>query len=186
MKNFLPHRKNRARGFLSVELGLVLLVLGVLIVGAVLYLKSNLRSTSIGTNVGQVQFIAGTAKKNYGQANRYGGVTTAQAVQTHVVPDELRDGNAATATNSYGGQIAFAPANGSGTNDLLTWNWSNTPADECNDLVTGVSTVMRRITVEGTDVQPLDGQLDTAALAAECERNGAGGRVRIDFFIGRS
>lgn len=173
-------------GFLSVELGLVLLVVAILVVGAVALYSNNLRQTSIGSNITDVQNIASVAKANYGNSNQYGSVTTAIAVRSHIVPAPLRDGTAATATNKFGAAITFTPANGTGTNDLLTLTWGNVPSSQCAEIVTGSEGAMRRITVAGTVVKPLDGKLAIDTLSTACEANTSDGNVTVLFDIGRS
>jgi Tfp pilus assembly protein PilE len=173
-------------GFLSVELGLVLLVVAILIVGAVALYSNNLRQTSIGSNITDIQNIASVAKANYGNSNQYGSVTTAIAVRSHIVPATLRNGNLATATNKFGTAITFVSANGTGTNDLLTLTWGNVPSSQCAEIVTGSEGSMRRITVAGTVVKPLDGKLAVDTLSTACEANTSDGNVVVLFDIGRS
>lgn len=181
-----PANLPKQRGFLSVELGLVLLVVAITVVGAVTYYTSNLRKTSISSNVQQIQSLAGAAKASYGIQNRYGQVTTAVAVQGRIVPENLRDGNAATATNNFGSAIAVAPANGTGVADMLQVTWGNVPASQCADIVLGVENSLRRISVGATVVKPLDGQLTIATLNTACEANTANGNVSLSLAIGRS
>jgi type II secretory pathway pseudopilin PulG len=186
----LPQRRQngnrRQRGFLSVELGLVLLVVAILVVGAVAYYNSNLRKTSISTNVQQIQAIAGSAKATYGYQNLYGQVNTAVAVQGHLIPDSLRDGAANTATNNFGAAIVVSPVNGTGTNDMLQVTWGNVPSDQCSDIVLGVATSLRRISVGATVVKPLDGAINIATLNDACEANTNTGNVALTLAIGRS
>lgn len=186
----LPHERQddqrRQRGFLSVELGLVLLVVAILVVGSVAYYNSNLRKTSISTNVQQIQAIAGAAKATYGYQNLYSQVTTAVAVQGHLIPDSLRDGAASTATNNFGSAITVAPANGTGTNDMLQVTWGNVPSDQCSDIVLGVASSLRRVSVGGTVVKPLDGAMNIATLNTACEANTNTGNVDLTLAIGRS
>jgi Tfp pilus assembly protein PilE len=183
-KTRFTHR--RMRGFALAEFGFALLIAGVLMVAAVYAYNLNSKRASIKTNVSQIQSIAATAKASYGQGNRYGSVTTAVAVQGHIVPDELRDGNAATASNAFGGAITFAAGTGTGANDLLVFPWANTPASQCNEIVTGTESSMRRVAIAGTDVKPLDGPLNVVTLTTQCEVNGASGNVVITFYVGRS
>ena len=182
----VARRRPKQGGFLSVELGLVLLVVAILIVGAVALYSNNLRQTSIGANITDIQNIASVAKANYGNSNQYGSVTTAIAVRSHIVPSSLRDGTAATGTNKFGAAITFAPANGTGTNDLLTLTWGNMPSSQCAEIVTGVAGSMRRVTVAGTVVKPLDGALAIDTLSTACEANTSDGNVTVLFDIGRS
>lgn len=182
----LSLKKHPQRGFLSVEMGLVMLVVAILVVGAVVFFNSNLRKTSIQNNVQQIQSMAGTAKATYGYQNLYGQVTTAVAVQGHVIPNSLRDGTAATATNNFGSAITVVPANGTGTNDMLNVAWGNVPADQCSDIVLGVASSLRRISVGATIVKPLDGTVAIAALNTACEVNTNTGVVALTLSIGRT
>ena len=173
-------------GFISVELGLALLVVAVLSVAAVTMYSNNLRQTSITQNITEIQNIASSAKAAYGLSNQYGSVTTAVAVRSHIIPAHLRDGTAATATNSFGSALTVVPANGTGTNDLLTLTWGNVPANQCTEIVSGVSPSMRRITVASTVVKVLDSALNIATSTSACETNTSDGVVSIAFDIGRS
>lgn len=174
----------RQKGFSSIELGLTLLVVSILVVGAITLFTKNLRQTSIQDNITQLQSIAGTAKSTYGSQNQYSKVTTAVAVQGHVIPDSLRDGTASTASNKFGAPISVGPFGV--TNDMLQLTWGNVPSSQCLEIVTGVSAMMRKIQVNNNDVKPLDGTLDVAGLPAACEANGQDGNVDLVFFIGRS
>lgn len=178
-------QRHRAQGFTLVEFSLVLLGAALVLAIAIWLFTTVLRSISINDNIEQLQKIAGTAKVNYGQQNRYGLVTTAVAVQGHIIPEKLRDGTAATATNNYGAAIAVAPATtgAGGANDALQLTWGNVPSKECNEIVSGVAASFRRIQVGGTDVMPLDGALSPVLLTTQCE---SGNTVAINFFIGRT
>jgi hypothetical protein len=175
----------KQKGFVSVEMGLTMLVGGILIVAAILFFTDNMRKTSVSANVQQLQMIAGTAKSTYGARNEYGSVTTAVAVRGHVIPTDLRDGTNPTATNSFGSAITVVPATTGtgGANDALSLSWGNVPAVQCSDIVTSVASSMRRIAVAGTDVKPLDSPLNIATLTSQCE---TADNVAITFVIGRS
>ena len=178
-------KRTKEKGFVSVEMGLTMLVGGILIVAAILFFTDNLRKTSVSANVQQLQMIAGTAKSTYGARNEYGSVTTAVAVRGHVIPADLRDGTNPTATNQFGASISVTPATTGtgGANDALSVAWGNVPAAQCPDIVTSVASSMRRIAVAGTDVKPLDSTLNIATLTSQCETSD---NVAITFVIGRS
>ena len=185
-QNVSHFKRAKQAGFSSVELGLSLLIVALIIVAAVLFYQDNVRKTSINSNVQYLQLIAGNAKTTYGARNEYGQVTTAVAVQGHVIPDNLRDGDAvATATNPFGAAITVASATtaGAGTPDVLDVTWGNVPRNQCAEIVTGVATVMRTITVNGTAVKPLDAPLNLALTTTQCE---AAQNVAVVFRVGRS
>lgn len=163
------HKKSRAAGFISVELGLALLAVTGLIVGAVIFFLENTRKNSINLNTQYIQSIAGSAQTTFGQRNQYGSMTTAIAVQSRIIPDALRDAGANTATNPYGSAITIAPANGTGTNDTLNLTWGNVPRGQCTDLVVNLSSMMRGINVGATAVKVLDQPLNYATAVATCD-----------------
>lgn len=170
-------------GFLSLEAGLVLLVVALAIVSAVMYYRDNLRKTSINTNVNQILATAGAARSVFGQANQYGQVTTAIAVAANIIPSTLRNGNSQTATNHFGGEISIVPANLSGTFDGLKITWPNVPSNQCIEIVMGVHAELRKLQVAGTDIKPLDSSLNIANTSSQCESSS---HVALDLFVGRS
>ena len=181
-----PYKANFSKfkkGFLSLELGLVLLVVAVAIVAAVLSYRDNLRKTSINNNTQQISSTSANLRAKYGQANLYGSVTTALAVRSQSIPEALRDGTAATASNSFGGAIVVTPATLTGANDAVQLDWPNVPANQCSDLVTNVQREMRQISVGSTSVKDNNGTLDLNALETACESSPA---QTLKFWIGRS
>jgi type II secretory pathway pseudopilin PulG len=173
-------------GFSSVELGLTLFVVALIITAAVLFYQDNVRKNSINTNLQYLQVITGNAKTTYGARNQYGAVNLAVAIQGHVIPDALRDGAppVVTASNPFGAPIAIAPATtlAAGTPDVLDLTWGNVPRNQCAEIVTGVSNVMRQITVAGVVVKALDAPLNIGTTTTQCETNE---NVAIVFRIGR-
>ncbi len=175
------------RGFLSLEAGLVLLVVALLVVAAVYGYRDNLRKTSVNNNITHILATAGAARSTFGQANQYANVTTAIAVSGNVIPASLRDGAAQTATNTFGGAITVAPiALGGGAIDALQVTWPNVPSNQCSDIVMGVQAELRRVQVATTDVKALDAPVSIANTTTQCESAGAFGNVALDLFVGRS
>lgn len=178
-----PERAERQGGFLSLELGLVLLVVALAIVAAVLYYRDNLRKMSVNNTTQQILTTSSNLRAKYGQTNAYSNVTTALAVRSGSIPEALRDGSAPTATNSFGGSITAAPATLSGANDSVQVSWPNVPANQCSDIVTNVEREMRQVAVDSTTVKPNNGSIDFTALETACD---SGSAVTINFWVGRS
>jgi hypothetical protein len=178
------HRTTSAqRGFLSLEAGLVLLVVALAIVAAVIYYRDNLRRTSINTNVTQMLATAGAARSTFGQANRYADVTTAIAVSANVIPSTLRSGTDQAATNIFGGTIEAAPAQLTTAADVLRIEWPNVPAGQCIEIAMGIQGELRRLDIAGTTVKPTDAPLNLATTTTACE---SAGTVEIAMFVGRN
>ena len=110
-------------------------------------------------------------------------MTTAIAVTGQVIPTWLRDGVAATATNSFGGAITVAPATLTGADDALNVAWPNVPRNQCSDIVIGVNNSARRIQVGGVDVKATDAAINIATVEAQCD---AADVTTINMFVGRN
>lgn len=185
VKSQLPfaNARKRSKGFISLETGLVLVFIAIVLGGVILAFSGWLRRNSVSSNVQAMTFTAGAAKANFGQANRYAAVDTAVAVRGHLLPEDLRDGAAATATNSFGGAITFAPVNLTGTADGLGVTWNNVSSNQCSDIVYGIKDAARQISIGGTVVKPTDADIVDVTLGAACE---AAGTVPILMVVGRS
>jgi type II secretory pathway pseudopilin PulG len=172
----------RERGFMSIELGLVLLVVAIMIAAAVLFYRDSQKKQSINNNHSEIISIAGNLVSKYGQLNRYGDVDTELVVKAGVVPAHLRDPGADTATNRFGGAITIEPTDLTGTNDAVNITWPNVPANQCSDIVSASEGEFRVISVDGTEVKSDGAQLDFEALEAACD---AGAPVELVFSVGR-
>lgn len=175
--------KKIMQGFLSLEMGLVLLVTAIIIVGAVIYYRDNLRKTSVQANVQQVLATSSALRAKYGQSNKYSLVTTELAVRSGSIPESLRDGSAGTATNSFGGAIAVTPATLTGANDSVEIVWPNVPKKQCSDIISGVEGELRQVAVGSATVKANNGALDSVGLETACE---AADAQDLHFWVGRS
>jgi prepilin-type N-terminal cleavage/methylation domain-containing protein len=152
--------KNRQRGYGLVEVMISLVIIAILVAIAVA-LSINLRtSSSITSNTNQITQIAANAKKSFGVSNQYSALTSTRAVRT-VVPRELRTFDPATqqygdtAFNNFGGPILAGFSYLTTNADTMTFVWQNVPKDQCEQLVTQVAGLMRRIEVQaGTAGSP--------------------------------
>ena len=176
-------KTTKPNGFLSLEAGLVLLVVALAIVSAVMYYRDNLRKTSVNSNVNQILAAAGAARSVFGQANQYAQVTTAIAVSANIIPSALRNGTTQSASNNFGGEISVSPANLSGTSDGLKISWPNVPSNQCIEIIMGVHAELRKLQVAGSDVKALDSPLSIANLSTQCE---ASSHLVLDLFVGRT
>lgn len=173
----------RQRGVTMIELSIVLVIAGVLATTVFLAFQSNARRVSVGDNTSLITETAAEMKKKFGLTNLYGNVTTALAVQSRAIPDQLRIPGTTTAQNSYGGLITAAPATLTQANDAVTLTWSAVKQSECIDLVIGVADTARRVTVAAVIVKPTDLVLNMATLATQCE---SAANVDVALDIGRN
>jgi type II secretory pathway pseudopilin PulG len=178
---FKAPMKKLQRGISMVELSVVLVVVALISAGVFYGMKANQRRVEIQDNVGQITEMAAELKKKFGRSNQYGAVTTALAVQSRAVPEQLRT-TPTTAQNSYGGAIQVAPSTCSTVNDCVDIIWPGIPRDQCMDLIIGAQGGARFIDIGGVAVKPLDDDLDIGVLAGSCE---AGLASAMIFRIGR-
>ncbi|WP_234265138.1 type 4 pilus major pilin [Hydrogenophaga sp. NFH-34] len=169
-------------GFMSIELGLVLLAVAALIAFAVLYYRENQRKNSVNSNHSDIIAISGNLVSKYGQLNRYGDVTTELAVKSGVIPAHLRDPGADTAQNRFGGVIEVAPVDLTGTSDGISITWPNVSANQCSDIVSASEGEFRVITVDGSEIKGDGGAIDITALEEACDTDAP---VELVFTAGR-
>lgn len=166
------------------ELSIVLVLVSVVAFAAFVGYQRNARRVSVKDNTSLITETSAELKKKFGMTNNYGNVTTALAVQSRAIPEELRIPGTNTAQNSYGGLITAVPATLTQPNDAVQLDWNLVKQAECIDLVIGVNDVARRIEVPaGTAVKATDGMLNLATLATQCE---LAANTAIVLFIGRS
>lgn len=179
-----PNHRKSHRGFMSIELGLVLMVVAIAIAAAVLWYRDTLRKESVKNNTAEIISIASNLVAKYGQLNRYGDVTTEIGVQAGIIPAHLRDQGANTAANRFGGVIELTPETLTAPNDSIRLDWPNTASNQCSDIVTGAQGEFRVVSVGGTEVKADGEDLDLAALEAACGSGGA--PVDISLTVGRN
>lgn len=175
-----PTRHAQRGNVMSVLLGLVIAAA----VAAVMYNQYNdsTRKARIEAAQSEIANMIAGAQKLYGNANQYGAVTTAIAVQSGVVPARLRISGTNTAQNVYNGSINFAPATITSPNDSMVVTYGGVRQEDCQDLVLGSDTMTRRMAVGATVVKAADVTVDVAALARACDSNSTSD---INFTFGR-
>ena len=174
--------RRRQRGLTMVELSVVLVIAALLIAAVFTALRSNQRRVELRDNQAMVTQIVSDLQGKFGRTGQYANTTLALAVQSRAIPEELRVAGTNTAQNGYGGLIALAAQTCTVANDCLDLTWPQVPQAQCMDLVIGTQNVARRVQVNGVDVKALDGVLNLATLATNCE---AAGVVPVIYSIGR-
>jgi hypothetical protein len=74
---------------------------------------------------------------------------------------------ATTANNKYSGAITLVD-NSLTTPGTALLTYANVPAEECSGIVNGTQSLARQMAVAGTEVKPLDGQINLATLNTQC------------------
>lgn len=171
-------------GFALLEVTIAMVLVGVLTALSAFAYVSNQRRTEQRANATAIVQAASDLQKKFGTAGQYGAVTTAVAVLSRAIPEDLRVVGTTTAQNSYGGAITVTPVTLTSVNDGLALSWANVPEAQCLDLVQEAHRAARRVSVAGVVVKPTDAlQPVLGTLSAQCV---SAERVDIVFDIGRS
>lgn len=158
------HTGQRGNALLYTLLALVLGGIGVSL-GVAQYREAE-QATTVQSTVAEVNTIIGATKQNFGQYD-YVGLTTDLAVGMRIIP----------ANNKFGGAVTLVA--GAGGTALLTY--AGVPATMCVNILNATQSLARQVRVGGTNVKPLDGTVDLAALSTQCAAGGA-----IEWTIGRT
>lgn len=168
-------------GDFMVSLSIALIVVAIISAGVFIAFRENTRKNEVKETITAVTTTAANLRKNFGINNTYGSVTTAIGVQSRTIPEEQRNPGTTTASNAYGGNITIVPISITALNDIVMLTYRNVPSSQCVDIVLGTQNIARGIGNGISMIKPVDGVLDIAALANQCESSG-----QIDWFIGRT
>jgi type II secretory pathway pseudopilin PulG len=161
---FQNSRSQRGMGLIGMLLSLV--IGGSLVAGSIVYYQQAQDSAALDKNIQDITAIIGTAQKTYGSI-AYSGLTTAAAINSRVIPSTLAS-NSTTAANQWGGAVTLVDNSATTAGTALLSYASVNPA-QCQAIVSATHLAARRVQVGGTDVKPLDGNLNLATLTTQCQ-----------------
>lgn len=170
------------RGFGVMSMLLALVIMALVVAGIYNQFGASGRNARIDQAKTEIVTMIAGAQKLYGNANQYGAVTTAIAIQGGVVPVRLRINGTNTAQNLYNGAIEFVPATLTSVNDSMVLTYGGVRKEDCQDLILGSDTLTRRISVGATVVKAADVAIDIAALSTACD---ASDTSDLNFTFGR-
>lgn len=175
--------KRKQAGDFMVSLSIALIVVAIISAGVFIAFRENTRKNEVKETINTVTATAANLRKNFGINNTYGAITTAIAVQSRTIPEEQRNPGTTTASNAYGGAVTVGASSLSTGNDAANISYTRVPQNQCVDIVLGSGGIARLINVAGVSVKALDGAINLATLATQCE---TAGNVVIDWWIGRT
>lgn len=174
-----PARKQMGNGLLYAIIGGALLAAGGAF-GYVVYKDESVKAT-VAQDILNAGDTAQGLQQVFGANSDYGNQTTASVVQAGAVPRRLRVPGTNTAQNAFNQAITVAPANGTGTNDIMNVTWP-VQKNACAKFVAGIDKFSRQISVNGVVVKPLDGRLSGATAATNCD---AADPVNVIYSVGQ-
>lgn len=158
------------RGFTLVEMLIIIAIVGVVVGGIAAGVTRGLAKQRANDESSELQEVVTNIQGAYSNKSNYAGVTAAQLITLSVFPEARVSGT--TVSNRWSGAVTVAAATCSIANDCAAMTSTAVPDTECKGVVQKVDGVMRIITVNGTSVKALGGQLDLTALGTACA-NGA-------------
>lgn len=170
------------KGFGLLELGLALLVIAVLGIYAYGQYASAREETQAQSEVADITSYWAKSQERYANQRNYTGLTTVALIQSNVFPASMILVPSVSVINKYQGNVTAAASTLTTADDGVDFTVSGYSTPGCSSVVPKVSNGARRITIGGTVVKPLDGQLDIAALGTQCSASPVGAVV---YSIGR-
>lgn len=172
-------QKKNQKGFTLVELGIVVAV-GLLLLLGIQQSNRTIANTKVNSEIGEIKTISANVQRQYSGSSNYSTATLANIIALKSLPDE-RVLTATTAANRWGGAITLAPATVNTASDTLLYTSAAIPEYECTQIIPQVEGSLVRVSVDGTDVKPAGGALDQTALGTNCD----GGNVSIGYYIAK-
>lgn len=167
-KLYLP--KNQ-KGFTLPELGLVLIVAVLLLVGALGKYKSNQTTTQINAMSGDLTTLIGRVKSAY--SGNYGNVTNAKLSTGGFLKGlpSLTDNSGTVVTGLGGGTLTVAPGTVTAANDSAQFTITQVPDDGCQPLVSQLSGSVTALKVGNNQVKSPGSPADPSKATCSGDNN---------------
>lgn len=148
---------------------LVSIVVMVAIVGFVYFMKSQvygpllgwMEASTVSTHISKIEAV-------YSGAANYAGLTTASMATASIVQNKFLPGGGVI-NNRFNGSVTLGIATINTTSDALTYSDGNVRSDSCTTLVNQLADDADRISVAGTIVKPLNGNINPGTLKTQCD-----------------
>lgn len=158
----------KQKGVTLTEL-IVSVVVMVLIVGFVFFLKGQVYGPLLGwMEASAVSTAIGKIENVYSGSANYTGLTTASMATPSIFQAKYLPGGAVI-NNRFGGQVALGIATINTTSDTMTYTDGGVRSDSCPTLVNQLAEDADRISVAGTVVKAVNGNLQAGLLKTQCD-----------------
>jgi PilS N terminal len=167
----------KGNGLIFSILGIALL--GIAVAAALPLFSTNTSKVGVEGSINEHLDLIADLKRNFSQTN-YIGVTS-QVVAQQALFGTMRNSDGVSATNRWGGAVTVVDNNATSPGTALLAS-AGVPQDDCSRFVNGIASQLRQVTVAGTVVKPLDGQLNPATVGTQCQSSGV---VAVAGLVGR-
>lgn len=178
-----PRRKQRG------QMGIIGTILGLVVIGLVLYYVMTHFGAAKSTQSGQAvsgDFTVMSAKVQSvfrNDPSGYANATEAALIGNGAVPQSWVSGG--TAIVSPYGHVAVAPTNIYGTDDGLDFTFSTVPSTQCSDFVNAIQGSVVGVTVGGTTIKSATQPFSAGDLGTACKADGTTDSVAVVATLGR-
>lgn len=159
------------RGFDMVQLGLVLVIIAIALVGIIVAYNRNSIATQSNELSGDLVTLVGSVKASY--ANNYVGVTNA-ALSTgsfFLNLPSLNNSGGVVTTNVGGGTLTVTSGTVNIANDSVKYALTNLPDAACLPLVTSLAKTAATVTVNTSSVKTATGAVNPALITCSGNAN---------------
>lgn len=170
MKNRAAVLRKQA-GFTMVELGLVLVIAAIALVGVITYFSNNSTATQSGQLTNDFTTLSGKIKSAY--ANNYGAITNAKLDTGgffNGLP-ALNDNAGVVTTNLGGGTLTVVPGTVTTANDSVQYTITQLPDASCIPIVTALAKGATKLTIGAKVVKAVGAKPDPSQIACAGDAN---------------
>lgn len=165
-------RMRSEAGFTLLELIFVLVVAALIAIPVYSRFTESRTRSLISEESENLLAVIGSSQDKWANAEDYAGATQVVMRDNNVIPRAMLTGGAIV--NKARGTMTCAPVTigSTGSNDGLECTVTNYPPAFCAGVAQKLDRAVRRITIGGTLVKPVDGTLDLTALGTQCNAPG--------------
>jgi type II secretory pathway pseudopilin PulG len=164
-------RLKRQRGFDMVQLGLVLVIIAIALVGIIVAYNRNSAATEAQQLSSDLTTLVGNVKAAY--ANQYGNVSNANLSSGSFFKNlsSLNNSGGTVTTNLGGGSLTVSPGTVTVANDSVKYAITNLPDAACLPLVTTLAQTAATVTIGASTVKAKGAAVNPAMITCSGDAN---------------
>lgn len=162
---------NKQRGFGIIEIGIVLVIVGILLAVTLSYVRGVLADNRANDELKELPMVITRIQKLYNNRPNFNALTQTALISNGTFPQE-RITSPTVLNNRWGGAITAAVSTLTNPDDAVTLTYTRVQEAECKAIIPQIENYVRTITVNGVSVKADGAQVDLAALGTQCVAGG--------------
>jgi type II secretory pathway pseudopilin PulG len=158
--------RSKQLGVTIVELSIVLVVVAIVAFGVLRWGKSQIDESKANDESNNIRLVANKVKGYKSNKTNFATLTTAEAAQSGGIPEAMVNGT--NINNTVGGSITLAPTTITNPNDAFIITSNNYSDAVCKGIPAKIDADSAAISINGTNVKAVGGQLNDAGTFAAC------------------